>query len=374
MAKLLVVDDDADVRGLLRVTLAKLGHEITVAARGEEGLRLAASDSYDLIVLDLMMPDLDGYEVTRRLRADSKTQNTPILILTARAQTADFDAAVEAGADSYLAKPYDADILYRRVADLLKQGAERRQAAPGHNTQANLGRVTTVIGLRGGTGTTTCAITLAGARLRAGRRVCLVDLSPSGGHVSLHLRLPVPVSWANLPAAPDSTTVAHHLLRHDSGLLVLAAPAQPVRAGLAAPTFRAALDALLVFFTDVIVDAAPTLDEATWTALGASEQVLVVCTPEVCAVHTAVGTLQVLASARPSGGPAYTVLNHVSPEHNLPLSAVEKALGGPPRLVIPYDRQQPLALTQGAPLIFAQPGALLPAALGAFALSLREAA
>jgi DNA-binding response OmpR family regulator len=372
MPKVLIIDDDVDVRGLLRVTLAKLGQEVTLAARGEEGLQVAAAGDFDLIIVDLMMPDLDGYEVTRRLRADDKTKDVPILVLTARAQTADYDAAIEAGADSYLSKPYDSEILNRRVADLLKQSAERRSLAPAGANRSQVGRVTTVIGLRGGVGTTTCAVTLAGALLRAGRRVCLVDLSPSGGQVTLHLRLPAPTTWANLPETPDSTTVAQHLVRHESGLLVLAAPAQPARSGPPAKTFSLTLEALQIFFTDVIIDAAPTLDEATWEALGVSERVLVMCTPEVCAVHTAVGTLQALASVRRPECQAYTLLNHVSPDHNLPQAAVEKALGAPPGLVIPYDRQQPLALTHGAPLVFSQPGALLPTAVGAFALALTK--
>jgi CheY-like chemotaxis protein len=373
MSRMLVIDDDVDLRGLLRVTLSKLGHDITLAARGEEGLQMAAHGKFDLIIVDLMMPDLDGYEVTRRLRADPKTQSVPILVLTARAQTADYDAAIEAGADSYLSKPYDAEILNRRVAELLKQSEDWRAGVNGGD-RSNIGRVTTVLGLRGGVGATTCAVTLAGALLRAGRRVCLVDLSPNGGHVNLHLRLPAPTTWANLPPTPDSTIVAQHLVRHESGLLVLAAPAQPVRSGPSAAVFGAALEALQIFFTDIIIDAAPTLDEATWTALGASDRVLVLCTPEVPAVHTAVGALQVLATVRSPSADFYTVLNHVSPDHNLPLAAVDKALGAPPSLFVPYDRQQPLALTQGAPLVFTQPGALLPTAVGAFALALKTPA
>jgi CheY-like chemotaxis protein len=373
MSRVLVIDDDVDLRGLLRVTLGKLGHEIALASRGEEGLQAAAAGDFDLIIVDLMMPDLDGYEVTRRLRSDPKTQSVPILVLTARAQTADYDAAIEAGADSYLSKPYDSEILNRRVADLLKQSAAWRAGSDGAQS-SNIGRITTVLGLRGGVGATTCAVTLAGALLRAGRRVCLVDLSPTGGHITLHLRLPAPTTWANLPPAPDSTTVAQHLIRHESGLLVLAAPAQPVRSGPSAAVFTAVLEALQIFFTDVVVDAASTLDEATWTALGASDRVLVLCAPEVAAVHTAVGALQVLSTVRRPSADVYTVLNHVSPDHNLPAAAVEKALGAPPSLFVPYDRQQPLALTHGSPLIFSQPGALLPTAVGAFALALKAPA
>jgi hypothetical protein len=117
------------------------------------------------------------------------------------------------------------------------------------------------------------AVTLAGALVRIGRRVCLVDLTTSGGHVGLNLRLPAPTTWANLPAAPDSTSMAQLLLKHDSGLLVLAAPPQPVRLGPPAATFRATLDALQIFFTDVIVDAGRLTTPRT--ALGITQRILV---------------------------------------------------------------------------------------------------
>ena len=73
MAKVLVVDDDADMRTLMRVTLTKLGHAPTLAARGADGLELAKTGEFDAIFLDVMMPDIDGYEVTRRLRANART-------------------------------------------------------------------------------------------------------------------------------------------------------------------------------------------------------------------------------------------------------------------------------------------------------------
>src|SRR5690349_9699546 len=133
MAKVLVVDDDADMRPLMRVTLTKFGHTATLAARGEEGLQMAETGEFDAIILDVMMPDIDGYEVTRRLRANPRTAGVPILILTARAQAADFDSAIEAGADAYLAKPFEAELLNRRLSEMLRQSAARRthNAAPG---------------------------------------------------------------------------------------------------------------------------------------------------------------------------------------------------------------------------------------------------
>jgi len=372
MSKILIVDDDPDMRPLMRLTLAKLGHQTSLAATGTEGLRLAESESFDLMVLDLMMPDIDGYEVMRRLRSNPATMNLPIIVLTARTQAADYDSAIESGADAYLPKPFDPDTLHRKIGELLKR-AEAAQSSGAEACRLPLtGHVTVVLGLRGGVGATTCAVTLAGALLRVGARVCLVDLSPSVGHVALQLRLNTAVTWRNLPPAPDTTAVAQSLVRHDSGLVVLAAPSQPVRSGPSAESFRATLEALQIFFTDVVIDAAPLLDSATEVCIAAADQIMVVCAPEVGAVNSTIGLLQVLGTLRRPQARVSVLLNQVSLEGNLPLSAIEKALGGPPDLLVPYDRQQNLALTHGTPLIFSQPGALLPTAIGSFVAQLRE--
>jgi CheY-like chemotaxis protein/cellulose biosynthesis protein BcsQ len=368
MAKILLIDDDPDIRQLMRITLTKLGHKPSLAAQGEAGLRLARSEAFDLIVVDLMMPDLDGFEVIRQLRANPTTKNVLILVLTARAQAVDQEGALAAGADSYLPKPFSSDGLHRRIAELLRQ-AEARSAA-GAGAAALAGRVTVVVGLRGGMGGTTVAVSLAGALLRMGRRVCLVDLSPSGGHVAMQLRIATPVTWANLPAAPDTTAVAQNLVRHDSGLVVLAAPAEPVKQGPDGATFRSTLETLQMFFSDVVVDAAPLLDEATRAALAAADQVIVVCTPEVGAVHTTLGTLRALDGLCRPKSQVVIFVNQVAAEAALPLTALERAMGRAPNVVIPYDPQQAPALARGVPLIFSQPGAALPAAVIRFAAAL----
>jgi CheY-like chemotaxis protein len=374
MAKILIVDDDPDIRPLLRLTLAKLGHQPSLAATGAEGLKLAESEHFDLMVLDLMMPDIDGYEVMRRLKTNPVTKDLPIIVLTARTQAADYDSAIESGADAYLPKPFDLDALHRRIGELLKRSEARPSPGSTAAPPSLNGHVTVVLGLRGGVGTTTLAVTLAGTLLRLGGRVCLVDLTPSGGHVALQLRLGTGVSWRNLPAVPDTTAVAQNLVRHDSGLVVLAAPAQPVRQGPSAESFRATLEALQIFFTQVVIDAAPVLDGATQVALAAAEQIVVVCTPEVGAVHTTIGTLQALGGLRRPDSRVVVVLNQVAAEPTLATSTIEKALGGPPDLVVPFDRQQALALAHGTPLIFSQPGALLPATVSNYVASLRETA
>jgi len=375
MANILIVDDDNELRPLLKITLSKLGHTPTLATRGEEGVALSLANKFDLIILDLMMPDIDGYEVTRRLRADPRTQEVLILILTARSQPADQKVALEVGADGYLTKPFNHSALDSKITQMLKTGRIARPApatsaaspAPVEAPSAPSARVIVVLGLRGGVGTTTIAVNLASMFTRAGRRVCLVDLSPSGGHVALQLRLRPASTWADLPMMPNANTVGQALVRHDSGLAILAAPADPVRRSLPGETFQAVLDVLRGGFAEIVIDAAPILDYPTSVALGASAYVFIVLTPEVGAVQTAIGTLRSLASLPVPEARIRLVLNQVSPEPGLPPTAVEKALGRPPDLVIPYDRAQAAALAQGAPLVFTQPAAPLVSSLVGFA-------
>ena len=116
---ILVADDDEDILSLLAFRLERAGYEVTRARSGAEALRLALELSPALAVLDVMMPGLDGYSVTRALRRQEATSSMPIILLTARAQESDVARGIAAGADDYVKKPFDAATLGERVARLL---------------------------------------------------------------------------------------------------------------------------------------------------------------------------------------------------------------------------------------------------------------
>jgi DNA-binding response OmpR family regulator len=115
----LVADDDEDILGLVSFRLERSGYEVAAAKDGEEALRLARELSPALVVLDVMMPRLDGYEVTRRLREDEATRGIPVILLTALAQEADVARGFESGADDYLRKPFSPQELAARVQAVL---------------------------------------------------------------------------------------------------------------------------------------------------------------------------------------------------------------------------------------------------------------
>ena len=115
----LVAEDDDDIRALVVYRLERSGYVVVQAQDGEEALRLAAECDPDLAILDVMMPKLDGYEVTRRLRSDDATSRLPVILLTARTQEADVSEGFAAGADDYIRKPFSPDELRARVQAIL---------------------------------------------------------------------------------------------------------------------------------------------------------------------------------------------------------------------------------------------------------------
>jgi two-component system phosphate regulon response regulator PhoB len=113
--RILVVDDEEDILELVRYNLVKEGYQVTGTLSGEEALKKARTEAFDLIVLDLMLPGIDGLEVAKRLKAGEKTQNIPILMLTAKGEEADIVTGLELGADDYITKPFSPRVLIARV-------------------------------------------------------------------------------------------------------------------------------------------------------------------------------------------------------------------------------------------------------------------
>ena len=115
----LVADDDPDILTLVGFRLERAGYEVLPARDGEEALALALERQPDLAILDVMMPKLDGYEVTQRLRDHAATSSMPVILLTARVQEADITRGFEAGADDYIKKPFSPQELRTRVQAIL---------------------------------------------------------------------------------------------------------------------------------------------------------------------------------------------------------------------------------------------------------------
>ena len=119
-ATVLVVDDDPVIQKLLQVNFELEGYKVITASDGVEGLERARADLPDAIILDIMMPKMNGLEVARALKASDDTKDIPVLLLSAKAQASDVAVGMEIGADDYVTKPFDPAELLERVGDLLK--------------------------------------------------------------------------------------------------------------------------------------------------------------------------------------------------------------------------------------------------------------
>jgi two-component system cell cycle response regulator len=125
--RILVVDDVSTNRMLLKHLLEKAFYEVETAADGAEGLAMAAANPPDLALLDVMMPGLDGYEVCRRMKADPRLSETPVVMITALDAAEDRRAGIEAGADDFLTKPVREVALYARLRSLIRMKAMREE-------------------------------------------------------------------------------------------------------------------------------------------------------------------------------------------------------------------------------------------------------
>jgi DNA-binding response OmpR family regulator len=129
-AKILIVEDEPDIAELVSYNLKKEGYETTCAADGEEALRLVRKSSFDMLVLDLMLPGIQGLDLCRIIRNDPASARLPIIMLTAKAEESDRVLGLETGADDYLPKPFGTKELIARVRALLRRSSEKTALAP----------------------------------------------------------------------------------------------------------------------------------------------------------------------------------------------------------------------------------------------------
>jgi len=121
--KILAVDDEEDILELLRFNLSREGYQVSCAKSGEDALRIARTKPIDLMVLDLMLPELDGLDVTRKIKNDPKIKHIPIIMLTAKGEEADVVSGLELGASDYVTKPFSPRILIARIKAVLRSAA-----------------------------------------------------------------------------------------------------------------------------------------------------------------------------------------------------------------------------------------------------------
>ncbi len=237
--KILVIDDDLDTLRLVGLMLQRQSYQVSAASNGSQGLTKAFEERPDLILLDVMMPDMDGYEVARRLRKNPATASIPILMFTAKTQLDDKVTGFEVGADDYLTKPTHPTELLSHVKALLARSAPRSPEETATVSREKNGYLVGVISARAGVGVSTVAINLgAGLHAQSKADVIVAELTPGQGMMGMDLGIPPQTALSDiLDGTPAETTrekVSASLVEHKSGVKVLAASENPRHVDLVA--------------------------------------------------------------------------------------------------------------------------------------------
>lgn len=283
--KILIIDDDLDTLRLVGLMLQKQGYQIVAASGGQQGLDLAFSDTPDLILLDVMMPQMDGYQVARQLRANEKTISVPILMFTAKSQLDDKVTGFEAGADDYLTKPTHPTELQAHVKALLARASKGTNppTGPALEKPAYLIGVTAA---RGGLGVTTMAINLAAMlRKKLNVDVLMAEFRPGQGTIAADLKLTKDSGLTELlnmsPTEITRQIVRDRLAAHTSGVEILASSSQPHDGPLISniQQFEVLLSRMTFMARFVVLDLGPGITPLTQKLFPSLSEIMVVTEP-----------------------------------------------------------------------------------------------
>ena len=402
MARILVIDDDAGLRQMVKLMLEREGHEAILAENGQAGIDAALAQIPDVAIVDLMMPGLSGYDVTRQLRNDARTASMPILILTARSQPMDKQMATSAGASAFMSKPVASRELATRLGELLEAQAQEfpspatapvttlsTAAAPiapispikrlpigadygesaarparaippvpaGKSNEKALPAVA-VLSVRNSSGGTTLAINLTFMFRRIYERVCLVDLSMAGGQVGLYLHLPLRGSWADLlplgdqidPRAVSGVITAHP----QQGVGIIGAPTTPPSGALTPAASTALITTLSTGFQQTVIDI-NGVSAGAGAILGLTRSVIVLLSDDPVSAQMGGSLSQNLQAMNVDMRRVRIVVNHSRAEPGIPAAMIARSIGLPIHAELPYDVNQVQAIRRGVPTVVLAP-------------------
>lgn len=366
--KILAVDDDTNLLKLLGHILRTAGFDVTEATNGQQALAAVARDVPDLVLIDVMMPVMDGYEVCRRLRSNSRTKHVPIILLTAKVQTEDKISGLEAGADDYVTKPATPSELVARIKALLRRSTFSTEATKPR------GRITAWIGAKGGVGTTSLAVNIAVLAAKAGHRVVLADWQPvpaAATYLGLHGAKGLDELLTQEGDQLDGRAVERMLIAHSSGLSLLSGSTL-LSGGIRTATATQVdimLDALATNAQYVMLDLGSGLDGMTRYVLEQSDRTMVVTEPDRAGIEWGQVLMEELSKIRIAGPRVGVVLvNRAGTSLYLPRKDMETRLRSPiTALVTPAAEPFFQATRDGTPFILTYPTSPISDALRAIA-------
>ena len=362
--KILIVDDDLETLRLVGLMLQRQGYQVVAANNGAQAMTVAHSELPDLIVLDVMMPDMDGYQVTRQLRAQPETANVPILMFSAKSQVDDKVVGYDAGIDDYLTKPVHPVELVAKINALLARGKGRQIAGP-----TERGYTIGVLGPKGGLGVSSLVLNLALATYQKAKIDLIAsEILPGHGSWGLELGFANPTGLCNLlrlkPNEITKAIVERELIRTTYGIRILMASNHKKDIELATNT--AQLDQVIqqlqqlapLLLLDLGTVGVPMFDRS----LALCQELIVVTEPYPITIqHTRMLLEELLEHGFGKLRPVtIVIINRVRADVQLSITQVQDRLGMAISHVIPPAPEQAFqAGVRNVPLIMVQPDGLV---------------
>ncbi|MDF1514143.1 MAG: response regulator [Anaerolineae bacterium] len=317
--RILIADDDVDALRLVGLMLERKGYEIIAAASGNQALQKAIETQPTLIILDVMMPDIDGYDVATQLRKHPATEEIPILMFTAKSAVTDKIAGFQAGVDDYLTKPIHPTELTSRVEALLNRTHRGRDASK--PTKEKSGKVIAFLPSKGGIGNSTLAINTAVElkQMHPESRIVIAELLSGRGTLCLQMNMTGVKGLSSLLSQPLSSLTQELLRRnintHPTGLDLLCCTSKP--AGFGPAVSKEYVRTILRYLSDdydyVLIDLPATLTEPFAEALNLSQSVILALEPSPFGIILADKMLGCLDLVNVSLHKVHLALIHRSP-------------------------------------------------------------
>ena len=360
--RVLLIDDEQFYYKLIRKTLTEAEYNLEYAKSGSEGLAKIPSFEPDMLIVDLKLPEMDGFEILERLRRDPKYSHMPVIVITAKDELSEKLKAFELGADDYLVKPFQPEELVARMGILARRGKAMKIVHDMETVNKSNATVITVHSLRGGVGCSSIVVNLGLAFHKLwGQQTLLIDGVLTAGQVALMLDGKPGATWENLvgidPDNFDDAVVGEMMVPHKSGIRYIASPRYPIAADtFTNDTLHQLMEKIKAHNEFVIVDISHDFSDMAIQMLSMSSLILLVMAPEMASLRTTLSALEIYDRLGIPLEKVKIVLNNNSSSPAIKQAQLEKVLKRSIDFVLPFEAGEVnRALNFGQPFILNNP-------------------